>query len=698
MAFETLERVRRPSSDLQLLNTRDRRGSTNGLNELRNPPRNLRNTALRSLRLKKTPTSSGFLLNVDLPVGKDEDNGEEMADLNGIEAARGQRFANIFLNSAKSINAKYNVVVQPEAKSNGDLIKGGTLQKVKVSRASRNRAELVKATFEIKYHCLNLAVEKAETDPTYHSGVDGVYNPLQIIRNKIVRKSLNHQSPSLYRTLPLACNAFSAHSRDDVSWSMVWGVELNDYVADFAWRQLNWNKLRNAKGELWFPDEEVLTPHLAEAPKALHDKLWEPRDSEVVVKAEDILLKVPIMATRHQKTSKKIKKNIKEKAKRFYGSGSAESSVNENENTDSGSTPNNKLSSLESVSQVKIDRVVRRNSADYASITDSHNSHRRKSSDANINLSSEGEPSSEEHPPRGIPKIIVSDPLLSPSLVSSSAREKTQISPVLKAEDVFGKHLSSRDLGSVSDVSFSQVNLQRSSSKLPSSAGDYEAFDEASKEVTFEEVSSQEDSIAKEQDDDNFTNLASKVKFLEANYFLASYYLGTIYPQILSYAKLRTLKLHKNVIKELLHSAVRINDEILPSQENLYRGFLDETTTLIHLANDKHAVRIDNLLSATDRSYNELNTSLSMDLRKVSEQLEKLNLKFLGNSVTTVLRDAQGNVLANTRQYQALYFVLENIIVILLRLIWVSANIFKFIWIIIRSLLFIFVNLWRLIT
>lgn len=690
MHLDTLDHARRqsldPSSGLQTSGFRSRAGSATSEDFA---VRSLQ-AHERTLHLEKKPTSSGFLFSTDLPPTSEITPDDSAPDLTGGDAARGQRFANIFLNSAKNINAKYNIVDRPETQASSDPSKASQ-KKVKVSRASRNRAELVKATFEIKYHCLNLALDITLTEPTQHEGIEGVYNPLQVIRNREIKNRLEHHSPSVYRTLPLACNAFSSHSRDGKSWSMVWGIELKDFVADFGWRQLHWNKLRNAKGELWFPNEGSSK----DKHKTLHDKLWDDKDTDSIIHSEDIILKVPIMSARDKpKTSRRLKRNIKEKAKRIYGSASTGSSILEPESTDNGSNIFNKLSSLESISRIKIDRVGRRLSID---TLNNFLGTRRGSSDAYNTFSSEGEPSSESERKKSIPKIVVTDPLLSPDLSNKVPREKPHVSPTLQSTEI-AKSLSGKELGSVNDISFSQVNLQKSPMKDALVSVESVELSEDSEDVDFA-VEPLEGPDPKNIDqEDSFALLGRKVKFLEALLFLSSNYIGSLYPLVIEAADEKVKTLHNDMIKNLLLTAIRINDEHLPAQENLYSGFLEETNTLIHLANDKHAVRIDNLLSATDRSYNELNTSLLMDLRKVSEQLEKYNSRFFGPSVTAVLRDAQGNALSNVQQYQTLYLVLENVIVVLLRLIWIFANIFKIVWLFFRSIYLLLAHLWNFLT
>lgn len=647
--------------------------------DVRKRSRKVRNSHLRSLGMRQQPKEAGFLLNAELPSPKkrhphEDVSDEDLADapdLSGQDAARGQRFANIFLNTAINFQAKYNVVGIPETRIKADPSKYFSQKKVRVSRASRNRAELVKAAFEVRYHCLNLALEYGDSADE-HLGVVGVYNPLQVIRNRTVKLKLGHPNPPAYRTLPLACNAFSSHSTGGKIWSMHWGINLNDLIYDFGWRQVHWNKLVNPKGELWFPDQNSRKEQLNDSSSNLYDKLWVDKDSDNLLRAEDILLEVPTTFPQLKTTkARQIRSNLKLKAKKFYGNSSGNESLLDQDLTDNNSFYINKLSSLEGLSKLKIDRVGRHISVDSSSQEKPYLSSKKGGSDAALStLDNEGEP--EEEMPKNVLKIMVTDPESSQIQNFNSNKILPKKASPQKSEELPNMNSSKTEGTAISEVSFSQINLHSKESK----SSDQETASSRDESPIPEEETLAKPAEAIETPADCFGLINKEISFLKAVSFVSAYHLGTIYPRVLELAESKTVDIHENMILGLLKSAIRINEEYLTEQEGLFRAYLDETNTLIHLANDRHAVRIDNLLNTADRSYNELNTSLMMDLRKVSELIDRLDSKFFGSTVTTVLTDSRNTVLSG-ELHQTLYFILETVIVIVLRIVWILATILK---------------------
>ena len=111
-----------------------------------------RESRLPSLRIRKQLTNTGFLHLFDLSPANSGEEQPSSADLYGPETVRGQRFANILLNSAKNITAKYNVLDRPEERPSADPSQPGTHESVHVSRAAGISAKLVKANLERKHH------------------------------------------------------------------------------------------------------------------------------------------------------------------------------------------------------------------------------------------------------------------------------------------------------------------------------------------------------------------------------------------------------------------------------------------------------------------------------------------------------------------------------------------------------------------
>lgn len=274
----------------------------------------------------------------------DHDNNEEK-DV-GVK-----RLANFLLESGKAMNVHYNVVdALDDQKGPGTGLGPKNEQKLQISRTTKNRKDTVMAVLSLKYHWLTKCQEDYLGEVKY-PGVEGVYNPLQIIRNRAIRAKYHEQPPSLpYATLPLACNVFSSHRKlNGRPWKMLWGVELNELVHDNAWRASHWHELRNPHGELWFPNPErpahsVIsfedTSNRPNTQNRLHDKLW----SEAAGSEEKEQQRLKSSSGRN------IGKNIKQKAKRLYGSTSSEA----NSNSDLENSSNPRQKSFESLLKMKM--------------------------------------------------------------------------------------------------------------------------------------------------------------------------------------------------------------------------------------------------------------------------------------------------------------------------------------------------------
>ena len=129
-------------------------------------------------------------------------------------------------------------------------------------------------------------------------------------------------------------------------------------------------------------------------------------------------------------------------------------------------------------------------------------------------------------------------------------------------------------------------------------------------------------------------------------------------------------------VYDILTTISKINDDYIPAYEDLYAGFMEEIKSVIHMVNDVYSIKIDTLLSASDRSISEINASLSLDLRKITERLDYLDQSISANVFhgTLLKKKSISNV---GWIYKVLYSCLENFIIIALRAIWIVVNIYK---------------------
>ena len=103
---------------------------------------------------------------------------------------------------------------------------------------------------------------------------------------------------------------------------------------------------------------------------------------------------------------------------------------------------------------------------------------------------------------------------------------------------------------------------------------------------------------------------------------------------------------------------------------------MDESKSILHMVNNNYSIKIDTLLSAGDRAISEINASLSLDLRKTTERLDILEQSLMANNQSSLSLKLDLTTDA-TMNYRMLYLILENIIVGVLKLVWVVVNVYK---------------------
>ncbi|KAI3405345.2 hypothetical protein KGF56_001842 [Candida oxycetoniae] len=536
----------------------------------------------------------------------------------------------------------------------------------KISRSTMIRAEKVKTMIAVKYLFIQRIYEWQEANGANneHPGIEGVYNPLQILRNRKIRAKYNEYPKPLHsKTIPLACNVFSKHNRSDKhhkkDWRMLWAIELNEYVGDPRWRVNHWHELRNPKGELWFPPKGG-----NESPKTvvkrkkhrfrhrLHDKLFESsdeearydekerdrdkdgRDSNMVGASEgrrrlsneqstgsesDVhLVKVGRSRSPH-------KRRLRSKVKKFYqGDSSSSSNILKQLLTTEDSRHETSKEALNIPSiELNIDDLQ---------IVDEHQRKAQDSAPAN----------NEDH--ATVPIIRID-----PSATNSKE---------FHVQDVQFNHLR-RDTKS-EDTSENNLSDNNDKEEEEGGGGDSGTItkDTNSTKVVY-------------QGEKHFLEIATFLDYFHQCCLNRMEYLLTTYPLYLQLLQKKIDGTISGSIYEILEQMSSINDDELPAYEELYLGFLEETKSILHMVNDNYSIRIDTLLSTSDRSISEINASLSLDLRKTGERLDTLESSLLLN------RNLKTELIHDATDYKVLYLLLENLIVVLLKLVWIVVNIYK---------------------
>ncbi|OBA18002.1 hypothetical protein METBIDRAFT_13916 [Metschnikowia bicuspidata var. bicuspidata NRRL YB-4993] len=654
----------------------------------------------KHIEARSPALDAGFKFDVDFPAA-----GAAPADTHEPQDSHlkhSQQMATFFLASASAVRSRYNIMAAgpgnaaaPRSAAQGD-------KPVQISPAVRRRADQVKASLELKFTWIQRMAESAEAGPAPSPGLDRCYNPLQVLRNRVTRKKL-HQPMPPPAAHPLPCDAFSSHPHvGSKPWKMLWGIDLGEFVADYAWRKAHWAQLRTPSGDLWYPGAALpreTTPRHGHASKKLHDRLWNDSDSSRSTD-ERLLLEIPFQSLGKQASAKGSRSHWRDRAKRLYGSRSS-SAIDLRPSHDPQHAP---LRSWDGLSAVKIARVGMASSADPSSQL--HQFRLGSDGDFRAFMSEDHDPTDRDS--REIDPIEVDpgqaylyqvEPRLSnskkqdsslqgmatngmlppPLIVIDDGHSSTQqLNSDILEEDESDADETKDAAGNIHDVFFGSAHQ-----KNPL----VQHFEWSSVKLSTESIDEAGPPSALILDELQLRTVEKQLKRLNALSRLRHNMLGSVYPALLLSTSLKLSALLRDDMRRLLRSINQTNAGHLPARENIYKGYIEEAKSIMHLANDNCAVKIDNLLSATDRSYGELNTSLIMELRRTNEKLDKLSRSFFGGVMGGSTIADQEDQIYDITSHKLLYIALENVIVVFLRLVWIGANIckpvfvfMKFIW------------------
>lgn len=119
-----------------------------------------------------------------------------------------------------------------------------------ISRSTRIKADRVRIYLDYYYSILERCIS-IDSSQNHHEGVEGVYNPLQVIRNRKLKKK-HHELPTreFYTTKHpiIAIKQFSKKPNK----KMPWFVDINEKYMDLTWRTSHWEELVDPQGKLWF--------------------------------------------------------------------------------------------------------------------------------------------------------------------------------------------------------------------------------------------------------------------------------------------------------------------------------------------------------------------------------------------------------------------------------------------------------------
>lgn len=120
-----------------------------------------------------------------------------------------------------------------------------------IPRSARIKADRVRIYLDYYYSLLERSIN-IESPEHHHEGVEGIYNPLQIIRNRTLRKKYHELPPRelfIQKAPVIAIKQFSKK----VKKKMPWYVDISERSSDLTWRTSHWDELVGPRGNLWFP-------------------------------------------------------------------------------------------------------------------------------------------------------------------------------------------------------------------------------------------------------------------------------------------------------------------------------------------------------------------------------------------------------------------------------------------------------------
>ena len=607
----------------------------------------------------------------------------------------------LFLDTRHILQADFNVVnALPSKDIPANNSNNQTLVR-RISRSTITRAEKVKFMIGAKYLYMQRIYEWSEANGSnnQHVAVEGVYNPLQILRNRKIRAKYNEYPKPLYaKTIPLACNVFSRHNdpapyqqqqqqhhthrlhhhhhhHHRREWRMVWAIELQEFIGDSRWRVTHWHELKDPHGKLWFPpkydstddeqqqqqqqqQQQLLTKKNKKHRfrQRLHDKLFETSDEDESHHNR---------STRTQDLTASESRN--ELPRRFSHEQplASDGEINNLTITRSRSPPKRGLRS-------RVKKLYQGESSSSTNLL----SHFKSKDDSAHDMDSAQLAEATIHTPTPDAEDIAAASVHDLQQEDSTTIPVNRmVAPEIRIEE------SSPDpnVFHVQDVQFQ-----------PSRKGDVENQDDSISTAVPQSLAnnSSEDlnnyTEIQDQQEQELAKLYNYLTFFGQCCTNRTEYLLTVYPAYLQRLHDQINTLTSDSIQTLLEQMASINDDDLPAYENLYMGFLEETKSILHMANENHSIRIDTLLSTSDRCISEINASLSLDLRKTCERLEALDGSLFNRRMKTDIIHGEANV------NKFLYLVLENLIVILLKFVWIVVNIYK-------GSAFFFRQIWRAI-
>lgn len=121
----------------------------------------------------------------------------------------------------------------------------------KIPNETKVQAEKLIEYFKYYYRTLERCLDKPD-DRNIHKHVEGIYNPLQVIRNRVLKKKYHDRTKSNLFNIEaplIASKEFSKKKHKEFPWL----VEINEIANDLVWRTSHWNELVDFRYKKIYP-------------------------------------------------------------------------------------------------------------------------------------------------------------------------------------------------------------------------------------------------------------------------------------------------------------------------------------------------------------------------------------------------------------------------------------------------------------
>lgn len=580
--------------------------------------------------------------------------GSDSEAKNGETVKKVKELTNILLDTRFIIRAEHNFF-DPVHESDYGKEDINETPDIKISRSTVVRTEMVKQSIGMKYYHIQRVNDwkREHNHSSDYERVEVVYNPLQVIRNRDIRAKYHENIKAPFvKSAPLACNVFSSHNkkRDRRNgWRCLWAVDMREIVADMNWRRTHWHELRKRNGELWFPrpenDHSSPSSSIEDSTKLLNEKMNEEfsqGDFSKERKETETGTLLPALSMGENGSKTLTSETPRHNSKRDSYAKLSETS------------PSSMISSSdEDMPYFNLKASLGPHENSFSPTQKNGHLIPEGNEDGNINTESKNINSSSE-------KFII------PAIKINSNYDKFNGSSASTEENTPAQKQSKNDDRASSGGA--SIHSQTMNAKIL------------------------------ESEDEKMRAIEREVSSFETSLILKHNYLVNIKPTLNSSLDLILLEILEKKLPKSYQIMSEIDENQLPRYNSQTLNLYDEAKEVLHNINEEHLIKVDNLLSNTDRSIGEINTSMALELKKANERLGRLNNSLFGKFVTTQLENRRQNVgLSETWGSAFLYLLLENLIVAVLRCIWILANLYSLIASFVSIVLKIIRLIWKIL-